>query len=63
MPATLQDAEHIVFVSPLWLGTMPALLKGFLEQVMRPDVALAYPALARLALPRPCARENRAASW
>lgn len=35
-------AEHIVFVFPLWLGTMPALLKAFLEQVMRPGVAFAY---------------------
>lgn len=24
---------------PLWLGTMPALLKGFLEQVFRPGFA------------------------
>lgn len=36
-------AEHIVFVFPLWLGTMPALLKAFLEQVMRPGTAFAYP--------------------
>jgi len=28
-------AEHIVFFFPLWLGDMPALLKGFLEQVVR----------------------------
>lgn len=39
----IKEAEHIVFVFPLWLGTMPALLKGFLEQVMRPGVAFAYP--------------------
>jgi putative NADPH-quinone reductase len=39
----IRDAEHIVFVFPLWLGTMPALLKGFLEQVMRPGVAFTYP--------------------
>src|SRR4051812_16006817 len=25
-------AEHIVLIFPLWLGTMPALLKAFLEQ-------------------------------
>jgi putative NADPH-quinone reductase len=50
LPVTLQDAaqaikdaEHLVFVFPLWLGTMPALLKAFLEQVMRPGVAFAYP--------------------
>ncbi len=29
-------AKHIVIVYPLWLGTMPALLKAFLEQVFRP---------------------------
>jgi len=29
-------AEHMVIIYPLWLGGMPALLKGFLEQVLRP---------------------------
>jgi len=29
-------------VFALWHGTMPALLKAFLEQVMRPGVALEY---------------------
>lgn len=33
-------ASHIVIFYPLWLGDMPALLKGFLEQVMRPGFAL-----------------------
>jgi putative NADPH-quinone reductase len=33
-------AEHVVFFFPLWLGGMPALLKGFLEQVARPGFAL-----------------------
>ena len=37
-------AEHLVFVFPLWLGTVPAMLKAFLEQVMRPGTAFAYPA-------------------
>jgi putative NADPH-quinone reductase len=32
-------AEHLVIVYPLWLGMMPALLKGFLEQVFRPGFA------------------------
>jgi putative NADPH-quinone reductase len=32
-------AQHIVLVFPLWLGDMPALLKGFLEQVARPGFA------------------------
>jgi putative NADPH-quinone reductase len=35
-------ADHIVLIFPLWLGTMPALVKGFLEQVMRPGVAFSY---------------------
>jgi len=38
----IQWAEHIVFVFPLWLGTMPALLKAFLEQVFRPGIAFQY---------------------
>ena len=36
-------ADHLVFVFPLWLGGMPALLKGFLEQVARPGFALSRP--------------------
>jgi len=46
LPASLESAqadmawaEHIVFFFPLWLGDMPALLKGFLEQVARPGFA------------------------
>jgi len=39
--AALLAADHVVFIFPLWLGTMPALLKGFLEQVMRPGLAFA----------------------
>lgn len=46
LPASLQPAqdaigwaEHLVLVFPLWLGDMPALLKGFLEQVARPGFA------------------------
>ncbi|HTT38916.1 MAG TPA: NAD(P)H-dependent oxidoreductase [Burkholderiales bacterium] len=32
-------AEHLVLLYPLWLGAMPALLKAFLEQVLRPGFA------------------------
>ena len=35
-------AEHIVILFPLWLGDMPALLKGFFEQLARPGFAVAY---------------------
>jgi putative NADPH-quinone reductase len=33
-------AQHLVFVYPLWLGDVPALFKGFLEQVARPGFAI-----------------------
>jgi putative NADPH-quinone reductase len=46
VPAALQKAQddiawaqHLVLFFPLWLGDMPALLKGFLEQVARPGFA------------------------
>jgi putative NADPH-quinone reductase len=32
-------AEHLLFLYPLWLGSMPALLKAFLEQTLRPGFA------------------------
>lgn len=38
----LKWAEHLVIVYPLWLGDIPALLKGFLEQAMRPGFALGF---------------------
>ncbi len=37
-------ADHLVLIFPLWLGTMPALVKGFLEQALRPGVAFRYEA-------------------
>jgi putative NADPH-quinone reductase len=49
LPASLQEAQeaigwadHIVFLYPMWLGDLPALFKGFLEQVVRPDFAFRY---------------------
>ncbi len=46
----IRDSDHIVLIYPLWLGTMPALLKGFLEQVLRPGIALSYEGLYPKAL-------------
>ena len=40
-------AEHLVLVFPLWLGDMPALLKGFLEQALRPGFAIGKAAASR----------------
>jgi len=49
LPESLTDAqraivsaEHLLMIFPLWHGTMPALLKAFIEQVMRPGIALEY---------------------
>lgn len=35
-------ADHLVIIYPLWLGSMPAILKAFLEQVLRPGFAFEY---------------------
>ncbi len=37
--AAMEHAEHWVLIYPIWLGGMPALLKGFLEQTLRPGFA------------------------
>jgi putative NADPH-quinone reductase len=37
-------ADHLVIIHPLWQGCMPALLKGFFEQVLRPGFAYRLPA-------------------
>lgn len=49
LPAALESvqqeikwAQHLVLIFPLWLGGMPALVKGFLEQVARPGFAFEY---------------------
>lgn len=48
---TAQDkiawANHLLIVYPLWLGSMPALLKGFLEQAFRPGFAFSGPAFQK----------------
>lgn len=37
--AAIGRADHLVILFPLWTGTMPAVLKGFLEQIFRPGFA------------------------
>jgi len=34
----LLACDHIVLVFPLWCGDMPAILKGFIERVLQPDL-------------------------
>ena len=36
-------ADHILLIYPLWLGTMPALVKAFFEQSFRPGFAITAP--------------------
>ena len=45
--AAIEWAEHLVMLFPLWLGGMPALLKGFLEQIARPGFAFGREGPAR----------------
>lgn len=49
VPSAIEEAQeaiawanHLLIVYPLWLGSMPALLKGFFEQVFRPGFAFQY---------------------
>lgn len=38
----IQWADHLVVVFPLWLGGLPALTKGFFEQVFRPQFTMRW---------------------
>ena len=40
--AAIEEAGHLVVIYPLWLGSMPAMLKGFFEQVFRPGFAIDF---------------------
>jgi len=40
--ASLKWAEHLVFVYPTWWGTMPAMLKGFIDRTFLPGFAFKY---------------------
>jgi NAD(P)H dehydrogenase (quinone) len=35
---SILDADHLVFIFPLWMGDMPAILKGFFERLLQPEL-------------------------
>lgn len=43
----MQWATHVVIFYPLWLGSMPAMLKALLEQMLRPGFAFSTRQLGR----------------
>ena len=45
---TIDWAEHLVIFFPLWMGDMPARLKAFFEQVLRPGFAIGKAAPGRM---------------
>jgi len=38
----IKEADHLVFVYPIWWGTQPALLKGFIDRLFLPNFAFRY---------------------
>lgn len=38
----IKEAKHVVFVYPHWWGSMPALMKGFIDRVFLPHFAFRY---------------------
>ena len=38
----LKQADHVVFIFPIWWELMPAMMKGFIDKVIFPGVAYDY---------------------
>ena len=47
----VRDSTHLVFVFPIWLGTMPAMLKAFMEQLSRNGFALGDAGIGKIPKP------------
>jgi len=39
---TIKNADHLIFIFPIWWELMPALTKGFIDKVFFPGVAYDY---------------------
>ncbi|WP_348623286.1 NAD(P)H-dependent oxidoreductase [Paenibacillus peoriae] len=39
---SIKWAEHLVFVFPIWWGSLPALMKGFIDRTFMPGFAFKY---------------------
>lgn len=40
--AKIKQAEHLVWVHPVWWGGLPALMKGFIDRLFLPGIAFKY---------------------
>ncbi|CAA2139633.1 NAD(P)H-dependent oxidoreductase [Hyphomicrobium sp. ghe19] len=38
----LQSAHELIFILPIWMFAIPAMLKGYFDRVWRPDVAFTF---------------------
>ena len=38
----IKDADKLIFIYPVWWGTMPAILKGFIDRVLVPGFAYRF---------------------
>lgn len=38
----IEDAEHVVVAAPVWWGSIPAVLKGFIDRTFLPGWAFSY---------------------
>jgi putative NADPH-quinone reductase len=39
---TIQWADHLVWIHPVWWGGLPALMKGFIDRLFLPGLAYKY---------------------
>lgn len=40
--AKIKEADHLVWVHPVWWGGLPALMKGFIDRIFLPGIAFKY---------------------